>query len=108
MARYPAHRESDVALRDGSTVHVRPIRPDDEQRLLGLLTLLSPDARTLRFFSAGVDLAALARHDSQVDYAQSFGLIATTGSDERIVGHALYARLDSERAEIAFTIADEY
>ena len=60
-----------------------------KQQLLGLLTLLSPDARTLRFFSAGVDLAALARHDSQVDYVQGFGLVATTGPDQRIVGHAL-------------------
>ena len=58
-ATYPSHREADIALRDGSTVHVRPIRPGDEQRLLDLLTSLSPDARTLRFFSAGVDLAGL-------------------------------------------------
>ena len=40
--------------------------------------------------------------------SQSFGLVATTGPDERIVGHALYARIDADRAEIAFTIADEY
>src|SRR3954447_1775987 len=105
---YPAHREADIALRDGSTVHVRPIRPDDEQRLLDLLTSLSPDARTLRFFSAGVDLAGLARDDSQVDYLQSYGLIATTGPDGHIVGHASYSRLHPECAEIAFTIADEY
>lgn len=105
---YPGHREADIALRDGLTVHVRPIRPEDEQRLLDLLTSLSLDARTLRFFSAGVDLSELARHDSHVDYVQSFGLVATTGPDERVVGHALYARIDAERAEIAFTVADEY
>jgi acetyl coenzyme A synthetase (ADP forming)-like protein len=107
-SHYPAHREADIALRDGSTVHVRPIRPDDETRLLDLLTSLSPDARTLRFFSAGVDLAGLARDDSQVDYLQSYGLIATTGPDGHIVGHASYSRLHPECAEIAFTIADEY
>jgi acyl-CoA synthetase (NDP forming) len=44
-AAYLAHREADIALRDGSTVHVRPIRTDDEGRLLDLLTSLSPDAR---------------------------------------------------------------
>jgi acetyl coenzyme A synthetase (ADP forming)-like protein len=105
---YPTHRIADIALRDGSTVHVRPIRPDDEGRLLDLLTSLSPDARTLRFFSAGVDLAARARRDSHVDYSASYGLVATTGPDEHIVGHASYARIHPERAEIAFTIADEY
>ena len=44
-APHPAHREADIALRDGSTVHVRPIRPNDEPRLLDLLTSLSLDAR---------------------------------------------------------------
>jgi acetyl coenzyme A synthetase (ADP forming)-like protein len=105
---YPTHREADIALRDGSTVHVRPIRPGDERCLLDLLTSLSADARTLRFFSAGVDLAELARHDSHIDYEERFGLVATTGPDGRIVGHASYARIDPERAEVAFTIADEY
>ena len=38
---YPAYREADVVLRDGSTVHVRPIRPDDEQRLLTFFRTLS-------------------------------------------------------------------
>ena len=107
-ASYPAHREADIALRDGSTVHVRPIRPDDEPRLLDLLTSLSPDTRTLRFFSAGVNLAERARLDCQVDYVQTFGMVATTGPGARIVGHASYARTHEERAEVAFTIADDY
>jgi acetyl coenzyme A synthetase (ADP forming)-like protein len=104
---YPAHREADIALRDGSTVHVRPIRPDDEGRLHDLLASLSPDARIMRFFSGGVDLAAVARRDSQVDYAETFGIVATTGPGARIVGHASYAVVDPGRAEVAFTIADE-
>ncbi|HME03315.1 MAG TPA: hypothetical protein VKG38_09845, partial [Solirubrobacteraceae bacterium] len=29
MSAYPAHREVDVTLRDGSTVRVRPIRAED-------------------------------------------------------------------------------
>src|SRR5690242_20095543 len=36
-APYPGHREADVALRDGSTVHVRPVRRDDEPALLQFL-----------------------------------------------------------------------
>lgn len=105
---YPIHREADVALRDGSTVHVRPIRPQDEPRLLALLTSLSVDARVLRFFSAGVDLAAVAANDSRVDYITSFGIVATTGADARIVGHASYSQVGGDRAEVAFTITEEY
>src|SRR3954469_17117267 len=107
-ATYPINREADVALRDGSTVHVRPISADDEGKLLDLLTSPSLDARTFRFFSAGVDLAASARRDSHVDYDRTFGIVATAGADELIVGHGSYARLGDERAEVAFTIADDY
>jgi acetyl coenzyme A synthetase (ADP forming)-like protein len=105
---YPLHREAHIALKDGSTVYVRPVRPDDEGRLLALLTSLSIDARTLRFFSAGVDLAQRAHVDSHIDYVTEFGLVATTGADERIVGHAAYGQTGPDRAEVAFTVADEY
>jgi acetyl coenzyme A synthetase (ADP forming)-like protein len=105
---YPARYEADVALRDGSTVHVRPITTTDEDGLRQFFVSLSPEARTLRFFSGGVNLAAAASRDSQVDYVDTFGLVATTGHDGRIVGHASYAIVEPGRAEVAFTIADDY
>jgi acetyl coenzyme A synthetase (ADP forming)-like protein len=105
---YPTDREADVVLRDGSTVHVRPVKPADEPRLLAFLRSLSHESRALRFFSAGADLEAFARDQSHVDYADVFGLIATTGVDARIVGHAMYARLDGEHAEVALANADAY
>lgn len=106
--RYPAYRETDVVLRDGSTVHVRPVRPADETALLAFYQALSPEARLLRFFSPAVDLATQAQRDSHVDYVHTFGLVATAGPDGRIVGHASYAVVDGGRAEVAFTIADAY
>ncbi len=105
---YPAHREADVVLRDGSTAHVRPVRPDDEPRLLAFLQGLSEESRTLRFFSPAINLADEAHRESHVDYERQFGLVATVGADERIVGHAMYAAGNGDRAEVAFTIADDY
>jgi acetyl coenzyme A synthetase (ADP forming)-like protein len=105
---FPTHYEADVALRDGSTVHVRPIQVADEDGLRQLLASLSPEARTLRFFSGGVNLAAAARRDSQVDSVDTFGLIVMTGEDGRVVGHASYALVEPGRAEVAFTVADDY
>jgi acetyl coenzyme A synthetase (ADP forming)-like protein len=107
---YPASREADVVLRDGSTVHVRPIRPDDEERLLAFFRGLSRDSRALRFFSATSDyfLAAEAKREVAVDYVRTFGLVAMIGPEERIVGHALYVGKDGDRAEVAFAVADEY
>jgi acetyl coenzyme A synthetase (ADP forming)-like protein len=107
-APYPAHREADVALRDGSTVHVRPVRASDRDGLLALLASLSLDARILRFFSPAVNLAATADQESTVDYVSDFGLVATSGPDGRIVGHGMYARTGDERAEVAFTIDDAF
>jgi acetyl coenzyme A synthetase (ADP forming)-like protein len=105
---YPAHREADVALRDGSTVHVRPARSGDREALLEFLRELSPESRRLRFFSPGANLSAAADWASEVDYEQRYGLIATGGRHHRIVGHAGYERSDGDRAEVAFEVADEY
>src|SRR5205085_9766903 len=88
--------------------HVRPVRPDDEPRLLAFLEGLSEESRALRFFSPAVNLAAEARRESHVDYEREFGLVATVGADERIVGHALYAAGAGDRAEVAFAVADDY
>lgn len=107
-AGYPAHREADVALRDGSTVHVRPARPDDRESLLEFLRELSVESRTFRFFSPGVNLSTAADWASDVDYEQRYGLIAIGGKHPRIVGHAGYERTDGDRAEVAFAVADEY
>ncbi len=105
---YPATREADVALRDGSVAHVRPIRADDEAALLQLFKGLSPDDRLLRFFSLGNNLEGTAREEAHVDYVRSYGLVVTVGPDQRIVGHALYAPTGEGCAEVAFTISHEY
>ena len=49
--QYPAHREADVVLRDGSTIHVRPVRSDDEEALFDFLRGLSENSRAMRFFA---------------------------------------------------------
>ncbi|HEX5732081.1 MAG TPA: GNAT family N-acetyltransferase [Blastocatellia bacterium] len=106
----PFYQEGDVVLKDGSTIHVRPIRPDDESRLLDLLRSLSQQSRWLRFFAPVSDasLTAEAHREVNVDYTSRFGVVATKGSDERIVGHAFYIASGKERAEVAFTISDEF
>ena len=108
MIEYPAHREAHVALKDGSTLQIRPIRSDDQVRLLAFLRALSPDSLALRFFGGGTDLEGAARRESGIDYRDRFGLIATVGEDQRIVGHASYALLAADRAEAAFMVADDF
>jgi acetyl coenzyme A synthetase (ADP forming)-like protein len=107
-AEYPAHREADVVLRDGSTVHVRPVREGDEAAVLEFLGGLSEESRWLRFFSGFPNLEQAARWAVDVDYRDRFGLVVTAGADGRIVGHAAYARTEPDRAEIAFAVADAF
>src|SRR3990170_2575985 len=108
---YPAHREADVVLRDGATVHVRPVSPDDDHRLLIFFRSLSERSRALRFFSPTTDVFLMgeARREADVDYVKTFGLLATTGLEERVVGHALYVvPLGGDRADLGIAIAEDF
>jgi acetate---CoA ligase (ADP-forming) len=108
MTIYPLHREADVVLRDGSTVHVRPARLADAPEIERLLKGLSDRSRWLRFFSGYPNLAKAVQWATEVDYERRYGLVATSGADGRMVGHAGFERQPDhpERAEVAFEIAD--
>jgi acetate---CoA ligase (ADP-forming) len=104
---YPWEREADVVLRDGTTTHVRPIRADDAAAVHRFLERLSPEAIGNRFFGTpSLDWATSWSID--VDYADRFGLVVETGSPRTIVAHAAYVRIDSDRAEVAFMVADAW
>ncbi|HZV75228.1 MAG TPA: GNAT family N-acetyltransferase [Conexibacter sp.] len=99
-----AAREVDVALQDGSPVHVRPVRPVDLPALRAFLTGLSLEDRRLRWFTGAANLDAAARWAAAVDRRQRDGVLAIAG-DGTILGHAAWARLAPDRAEIAFEVA---
>jgi acetyl coenzyme A synthetase (ADP forming)-like protein len=88
---------------------VHQIRPDDEQGLAELFRSLSEESRWLRFFSSVSEttLRAEANREANLSARGGYGLAATTGPEERIVGNAFFVPLDGDRAEVAFTIADE-
>lgn len=102
---YPAQREADAVLRDGSTVHLRPVRPDDVAALRDFFASLDPTSQAFRFFSGAVDLDGIARSMANVDYRGHYGLLATRS--ERPVGHGVYVEMEEDKAEVAFAIADD-
>ena len=108
LRRYGEHRDGDVVLRDGSTVRIRVMRPSDEAGLFKLLSSLSEESRWLRFYcnQNSAAIAAEAHREANLDHA--FGLIACSGKDERVVGHAFYAAVTEHRAEVAFSIANDF
>lgn len=105
---YPAGWEADVVLRDGSTTHVRPIRPSDAEALQAFHVAQSERSTYLRFF-ANLDRLSdrdLARF-TVVDHADRVALVAVT-ADEEIIGVARYDRIAPDVAEVAFNIADAH
>ena len=102
----PQIREVDVALRDGSTVHVRPAGPHDFDRLRLFLENLSQESRWFRFFSGGVNLDAAARNAA--DPSGGLSLVAVTGADATVVGQGMYIDGPAGSAEVAFAVADAW
>ncbi|HET7465335.1 MAG TPA: GNAT family N-acetyltransferase [Candidatus Dormibacteraeota bacterium] len=107
-ATYPAYREATVVLRDGSTVSVRPVRPDDRDAIARFFASLSLESRVFRFFAAVANADALAANMAQVDYRTRMGIVALAGPDDAIVGHAMYVETEPRKAELALAIADEF
>jgi acetyl coenzyme A synthetase (ADP forming)-like protein len=103
-----SRRDGDVVLRDGSTVHVRRSHKGDEKGLLELLDGLSEESRWFRFFSRAKGSALAAEAHREINLDHTFGLVALSGVEERVVGHAFYAVVDDHRAEVAFTIANDF
>lgn len=106
---YPAHLVTDVVLRDGSTVRVRPARPSDATRVEDYLIGLSPETRRLRFWTQAIDVRELAARVVDVDYENHLTLLAVTGGDEgTVVGGAQFIRTDGARAEFGVSVTDAY
>ena len=100
---------SDVVLRDGSTVRIRPARPSDETRVEDYLIGLSPETRRLRFWSQAIDVRGLARKIVDIDLENHLTLLVLLGGDEgRMIGGAQYIRTFQGRAEISLSVTDEF
>lgn len=76
-AEYPKELERDASLKDGTVVHLRPIRPDDAPGLVALFDRLSQQTAYQRFFSVLKRLPpAYARVFANVDYRQRLAIVA--------------------------------
>lgn len=105
---YPKQWEADVVVADGGTVHVRPIRPDDADRLRALHQRLSAETIYLRFFSPIPTLSdSMVERFVNVDYLDRLALVAQLGDD--IISVARYDRLPgTDQAEVAFVVDDAH
>ena len=97
---------ADAVLKDGLTVSIRPVRPEDNDRMVQMWNRFSPETIRLRFFGPRTMNADQMRFFSNVDYKDRFALVAETGG--RIVGVSRFDRLmeNPQVAEFAVVVED--
>jgi acyl-CoA synthetase (NDP forming)/RimJ/RimL family protein N-acetyltransferase len=105
---YPAHWEADVVAADGGTVHIRPIIPEDAERLESLHSRLSPRTIHFRFFSPRPRLSARdVERFTVVDHDDRVALVAVLGDE--MIAVARYDRMPgTDEAEVAFVVEDRH
>ncbi len=105
---YPDRWEADVVLSDGGTMSVRPIRPDDAERIVWFHERQSPESIYFRFFSPRPRLSERdVERFTHVDYVDRMAFIGLIG--EELVGVARYDRHRARSdAEVAFFIDDAH
>jgi GNAT superfamily N-acetyltransferase len=110
--RYPDELERDVTLRDGARIHLRAIRPADQESLISFHERLSGQTAYQRFFNVVKHLPAAWAHSLvNVDYARRLALVAEHGDgpSRTLVAVARYdCTGQADTAEIAFVVQDEW
>lgn len=105
--------EHDHVLPDGTTVRLRPLRPDDAQRLLDMWARTSAASRAARFpHRDGIGTPAREITEDNIagfvrlDEDRDFAMVATLGrsDEERIVGIARYVGDEDDKGAAVFGV----
>lgn len=103
---------ADVLLKDGGTIHIRAIRPEDKKRLQELFHSLSDQSVYYRFFTRKRELSP-----SELDYLTGVdqvrhvalaAVIPPGSAAEPMIGVARYAIQGKDHAEVAYAVADAH
>lgn len=110
---YPWQYECDVEARDGTQLHLRPLRVTDEQKLTDLFYSLSDDTIYRRWMTAKKRLPHRdALYYLDVDYQTAMAIVLETqedGLEPEMIGIGRY-HLDraTNFAEVAFLVRDAW
>jgi len=118
--RHPGEYSARVVLRDETAVRLRAVRPDDRAAFQRGFSQLSPEAVYHRFFQTKGSLTdAELRYLTEVDFRDHVALVvildqvvetaSTRYAPGALMGVGRFVRLPerADRAEVAFTVADE-
>ncbi|UGY00878.1 bifunctional acetate--CoA ligase family protein/GNAT family N-acetyltransferase [Bradyrhizobium quebecense] len=106
---YPSQWEGELALRDGSRVVIRPLRPEDEPMVESFFRRVTAEDLRLRFFQAMKNFShTFIARLTQLDYARAMAFAALDPSTGAMVG-AVQLHSDSlyENAEYAILLQSD-
>jgi RimJ/RimL family protein N-acetyltransferase len=114
----PADLSDNLTLRDGTRVHIRPIRPEDDHALVEAFHHMSPQTVYQRFFAALPELSEeMAWRFSHVNYTNRMALVAEIPDSDppQVLAVARYERAprlepnaDGPVAELGLVVVDEW
>ena len=109
---YPSHLISTWTVPDGTTVTIRPIKPEDAELEVDFVRRLSAETKYYRFMNTMRELPpAMVARLTQIDYDREMAFVATLEADgvENEIGVCRYAvNPDGESCEFAVVVADDW
>jgi acetyltransferase len=110
MSPQPVQLESAERLPDGTTIRLRPVRPEDERLLVDLAAHMSPEDMRRRFLAAMRGLShELAARLSRIDPDRDVALLAFAEGAEEVLGVARFsADPDNRAAEFAIAVRTDW
>ncbi|MEQ1867826.1 MAG: GNAT family N-acetyltransferase, partial [Micropepsaceae bacterium] len=108
---YPRDLEKTITDRMGTSYILRPVRPEDADKLQAAIAKCDPEDIRMRFFSGLRSLPdVLAKRLTQIDYDREMAFVATRSSEvDGVIGGVvrLAFDLDRLRAEYAIIVSSE-
>jgi acetyl coenzyme A synthetase (ADP forming)-like protein len=114
---YPAEYVGKMVLKDGTTLNIRPIRPEDEPQVVRFHSTLSEQSVYRRYFYL-MNLESRIRHERLtqicfIDYDRQMALVAerpaSTDSPGSVIGIGRLTKLPFQnKAELAAVVSDEF
>lgn len=108
---YPIQYIEPVILRDGSLIQLRPIHQDDSAHVPMMKLRVSKESLYQRFMGIVKIDEEMIRRFTQLDYQREMAIVAEIKDDvgeKQLVGVARIASIDSQVAEFAILIQDDW
>jgi acetyltransferase len=106
---YPKEWERQLALRDGTAILVRPVRPEDESLYAPFFAKVTGQDLRLRFFAPIKEFGhAFIARLTQIDYARAMAFIAIEAGSGQMLGVVrLHANANYDSGEYAILVRSD-